>query len=333
MDLSNSTSKVFFNYLTNLKIGLVFAFLFLVLTVVLIPYFIIRYYMRVKFYKREMKLDSIQKVLSVCNCFAAGVFLTTGMLDILNDVLKDMNEAMKTYQIKSTFPLGTFVVICGIFLILYIEEGIRLIPNLCKQKRVRFESRVFHSSITEEVQFERTSDGKTYNTFSENKEKSLEKFPESKIDEISLKILIIAIAIHSIFEGLALGLQVNVKDTLLLFMAISIHKSVLALTIGLELAQTDISYKMSVIFATIFSISSPIGICIGFILNYFENPNSPSLLMGSTILQGLACGTFFYIVFFEILPQEMSNKNHKIIKVLSLSIGFILVSVLIFVLH
>ena len=44
------------------------------------------------------------------------------------------------------------------------------------------------------------------------------------------------------------------------------------------------------------------------------------LVCGS--LQAVACGTFLYVTFFEVLPHEMNSGGNRILKVLCIILGF-----------
>ena len=52
---------------------------------------------------------------------------------------------------------------------------------------------------------------------------------------------------------------------------------------------------------------------------------APSLLhdVTSGILQGIAGGTFLYITFLEVLPQELNVQKNRIWKICFILLGFI----------
>ena len=51
-------------------------------------------------------------------------------------------------------------------------------------------------------------------------------------------VLMIALSVHAIFEGLALGLSVEFKDTLNIVIAIVIHKAAASCALGISLVKT-----------------------------------------------------------------------------------------------
>ncbi|XP_033634010.1 zinc transporter ZIP1-like [Asterias rubens] len=133
-------------------------------------------------------------------------------------------------------------------------------------------------------------------------------------------LLLLALSLHSLFEGLALGLQSNIAQLLGIFSAIVIHKTILALSLGVNFVQSNL-HKATVIQSSIcFSVMAPIGIVIGVLVT--EGFNSIAHGITSGVLQGLATGTFLYITFFEVLPMEMSQPGDRLLKLLSTLIGF-----------
>ncbi|THD27430.1 Zinc transporter zip1 [Fasciola hepatica] len=171
---------------------------------------------------------------------------------------------------------------------------------------------------------------------------------------LQVVVLLCAMSVHSLFEGLAVGLQSTVHHTLSLFSAILLHKLIIAAGIGVNLAtatttssnddestttRTPVSSpgaNRSVVnrrivayqsLATlIFAGSSPLGVLIGWGL-LRDAPQSGTLLMSTAILQGLACGTFFFVVFCELLPTEFrEGVGDRLGKLLFLILGFLMVA-------
>lgn len=141
-------------------------------------------------------------------------------------------------------------------------------------------------------------------------------------------LLLGALSIHSVFEGLAIGIQETENDVWTLSVAVFIHKSILAFSLGVNFLKTGMS-KMGMFQSLIlFSLMAPVGITIGIIITEeFSQKFQQSIANGS--LQGLATGTFLYITFFEVLPHEMSTPKNRLLKVLSIVLGFSVICLLI----
>lgn len=113
--------------------------------------------------------------------------------------------------------------------------------------------------------------------------------------------IVLALSLHEIFEGLAIGLEDNSSSVWFLFAAVSAHKLVLAFCIGVELLVAHTRSILAIVYTLTFAIVSPVGIFVGILIS---NTNTNEQSISSAILQGLACGTLLYVVFFEILSKH-----------------------------
>jgi len=139
-------------------------------------------------------------------------------------------------------------------------------------------------------------------------------------------LLLLALSLHSLFEGLALGLLKSNDTIISIFSALIIHKLVMGFSLGLNLVQSDLSVCSVVGSVTFFSITSPIGAAIGIVLAELYQTPLAQLVCGS--LQAIACGTFLYVTFFEVLPHEMNSGGNRLLKVLSIILGFSFIAVM-----
>ncbi|XP_039968613.1 protein zntC [Bactrocera tryoni] len=130
--------------------------------------------------------------------------------------------------------------------------------------------------------------------------------------------IVLALSLHELFEGMAIGLESNASDVWFMFGAVSAHKLVLAFCVGVELIVARTRFVLCAVYVLTFAIVSPIGIGIGILISHSDGITSPNI--PSAILQGLACGTLLYVVFFEIL-----SKNHSgLVAYFSLLVGFLI---------
>ncbi|VDM70159.1 unnamed protein product [Strongylus vulgaris] len=74
--------------------------------------------------------------------------------------------------------------------------------------------------------------------------------------------------------------------------------------------------------ACLFSIQVLIGGLGGMeIMSMLSGGDRTTAALVSTILQGVACGTFLYITTFEILPHELEKTGTRLVKLACLFIG------------
>lgn len=134
-----------------------------------------------------------------------------------------------------------------------------------------------------------------------------------------------ALAIHSIFEGIALGLQPDMTTTLEMVIAIGVHKGAAATSLGICLVKNfpnDFRLARTLVF--LFAIASPVGIIIGMLA---ANAGE----MADVIMSSLAGGTFIYIGCTEMIVAEFSVSGNRGYKLIAYLCGAALITSLCFI--
>jgi len=147
-------------------------------------------------------------------------------------------------------------------------------------------------------------------------------------------VTIAAFSAHSVFDGVAIGLQESTSQIWTMFFAICIHKLVVAFAVGMELLEKTSSLTITSIHMTLFSLMSPIGILIVILTETsMKEGDNPVIIM----LSAVATGTILYIVFFEILQRDRSKDGSKLtgfVLYLAMIAGFAaMVCITLFIVH
>ena len=164
-----------------------------------------------------------------------------------------------------------------------------------------------------------------YNTFEGNDNKSPAHQENCVVDEncgrkIALRdfFTVLALSFHSVFEGLAIGLEPTSEDVLLLFagkiilkqflghilgftlifhnhsfnqisfysfLAIASHKYIIAFCVGLELHNANTPLRLYSTYMLIFSLMSPLGVGIGIGITSATSTQSTAYILSVAILQ------------------------------------------------
>ena len=77
-----------------------------------------------------------------------------------------------------------------------------------------------------------------------------------------------------------------------------------------------------------FSVTGPVGIIAGIVITDVWDSHASNLAAG--LLQGIACGTFLYMTFFEMFPAEFNYARDRMLKLLLLVLGFSTVTAVLF---
>ena len=136
-------------------------------------------------------------------------------------------------------------------------------------------------------------------------------------------MIVFALSFHSIFDGLAIGLQDTTAHMIQLMVAVSMHKLLIAFVVGLEIFSATKSVSRVFLYMLPFSSMSPVGLIVAAVTKL----NLSNSLVG--ILTGLSTGSLLYITFFEILFREKSNsKLSGLIQFMAVFTGFCLMAAL-----
>jgi zinc transporter 1/2/3 len=122
-------------------------------------------------------------------------------------------------------------------------------------------------------------------------------------------LVVVALSFHSVFEGLAIGIQQTQRDVWYLFTAVSIHACAILFCIGLELVTSGVRVINIVLYIVILALVSPLGVAIGILVTIKSSTEGPTQDLVVAVLQGIAGGTILYITFFEVLDRERRKQN------------------------
>lgn len=265
------------------------------------------------------------RVISLLNCFAGGVFLGTCLLDLFPEVQDNIDDVMTALKIDSSFPVAEFLVVLGLFTVLIVEQ----ISLECRSESTRLEEEEREPLLQGSVQDANAPNGDPEVTFQYGTVQPINEaahhshsHDNSNSTNSSLRALLLSVALslHSIFEGLAIGLQKNVEAVLQIFAAVVLHKCVIAFGLSLNLVQSKLRTRVIVQLTLIFCLAAPIGMGIGMGVELLSNSLEATILSG--ILQGMACGTFLYVTFFEVLPHELNSSDLRTPKMIFIILGF-----------
>ena len=134
-------------------------------------------------------------------------------------------------------------------------------------------------------------------------------------DELNLKkkklsafILLLSLSIHGLFECLALGIQTDYTNTLLLFIALMIHKWAEAFALGVLFVKAKFSNKFYVLLFTLFDIIVRVVVALVLVLA----ATAGEFVEG--IFLSISTGTFLYVSCSEVIIEEFSTPDKRYVK-------------------
>lgn len=113
-------------------------------------------------------------------------------------------------------------------------------------------------------------------------------------------ILLSALSIHSIFEGMAIGVSSNPTEVTSTCVAVLAHKAFAGFALGSAMVASQMDERHFFILVSVFAFCGVLGIFLGMI---FETVGTDSSVVGT--IQAVVAGTFLYVSIVDIGLKEI----------------------------
>ncbi|XP_053121583.1 zinc transporter ZIP2 [Hemicordylus capensis] len=266
---------------------------------------------QIKWFQINMARGKHRRILSFIGCFAAGVFLGACIMHMMADALGDIQEELKKRQLQGGFvpkqnstskdddsevyPFGELIISFGFFLVFFIES---FVLHCCP--------RAVHAHGDHE---------------SHDDHKGM---PESH-SSFRAFVLFLSLSFHSVFEGLAIGVQKEKADAIQLCLAVLIHKAIVVFSLSMKLVQSGTPARWRLLYLVFFALMSPAGIGVGIGISLTKSDGTG---LAQAVLEAVATGTFLYVTFLEILPYELQSHESPLAKLFFISLGFSIMAII-----
>ncbi|CAL4063149.1 unnamed protein product [Meganyctiphanes norvegica] len=304
------------------------------------------------------KKELIEKLMSGFLCFGAGIFLATTFIHLMPETRSNVEIAMaKEYISATNLPVAEIIFCGGFFLIYCVEEVLHICVNHRKNDpepkfrdtRLSSIGVLNLSSLTPEpkprthrissigalqmnniphleVPHENvtTTSLVVPDIYSHNKLRSTNTIPRNIVKNTVMKslMIVVALSLHSIMEGVAVGLETESIDMWMIWAAITAHKVIIAFSLGMELLESQFGLSPFLIAMITFSVASPLGGLLGTAALALATQESGPSFVTAMILQGLSGGCILYVTFCEILERERAREHGSLMRLLTLMAGF-----------
>lgn len=289
------------------KIVVIVVLLLVTLIFGFIPYVLNRWFKWTN--RAQTNARDFLAVLCLLN-FGGGVLFATTFIHILPAVVGTVDALQRCDMLVTTpFALPEILMCTGFYLMYSIEELMYFVVGQQQRRKrqalQRAEKAEMGVELTEEQQQQQEQEVAVVVVSEEEEEQP---------NWLRGLGIIVALSLHELFGGMSIGLEGSVGTVWFMCGAIAAHKLVLAFCIGMEIMMAHTRWLIAVIYLVVFSIVTPIGVGIGIAVSESSSANEPSIPAG--ILQGIACGTLLYVVYFEIVA-----KNHAGWRIFLCSLG------------
>ncbi|XP_032805303.1 zinc transporter ZIP1 [Petromyzon marinus] len=307
------------------------------------------------------------RLFQLLSSTTAGVFLATCLLDLLPDYLASMQEALSDLRATTAFPLAEFILSVGFFAVMLLEQAVlsmhgraMTLPVAASSGSRSSETRALlspagsspasepphvkavvlrppaasKSSAAADPEPGRWASGGPGAPAEDAEAGAHLHVDRSSHSAVRAWGLLVSLALHSVLEGLAVGLQqpgspgASLAGLVGLCAAVVVHKCAVASGLCVRLVQARLGRQTSFAALLGFALMSPVGVTVG--IGLLDSPALAESHMPRAVLQGLATGTFLYVTFLEILPHELNSQHCRLLRAVCLLVGFSVITATLF---
>lgn len=257
------------------------------------------------------KVESYPLIISTLNCLAAGFILGFGFLHILPDAAADWIEAGHNEKVQN-YPVVYMLALVAFVLILVIEKSVLEYARSSHSHTASADlAAVSLESSKQPSSNALDTDQSPSHTHDEHAFHSHEMFVNGKTPATAAMVTF-GLSLHSVFEGIAIGLGKTEYSTISVFIAILLHKIAEGFAIGINMQRAKVSRIQFFVLLSIFAAVVPIGVAIGW--GVVSSVDDQAHATASAILNGFAVGVFMYISILGVMVEEFASGQRIYLK-------------------
>ncbi len=242
-----------------------------------------------------------QELISLANAFSGGVFLSLAFGHMIPHSLEGFELAGFAHNVPF------LVTLAGYLLIFFVEK-------------IAFDT---HGFIEEHHHHHHGSSSKAADDKKKNGGAAVAaggaSSPTGGASGRSAVILLLALAVHSIFETMALGLSDTPVQAGLLATSIALHQPAESIALLVAFLKSGLSEAQTTRYLSIFSAIGTVGVFMGLAVSSFAGA------VWDSVFVALTAGTFIYVGCTEIVAEEFEEPERKWQKFGALLAGVVIV--------
>lgn len=245
--------------------------------------------------------------LSLANCLSGGVFIATFFVGLMPEVRSMFQEVFDTYKVDTNFPITECAMFLGFIIALGIEQSVLEyrekkkgiyaslpqgfpeenpksdlanpatfpLKDVCDPNTLDYDSdSVTRTTVLPGGNSRMDNEsilGSPVHSHSHNHHGHSHDIGDLLTGDsgIRLGMLMVSLGVHSIFEGLALGLQTSIPALINLVVGVAVHELLVAFAMGVNVSRLRLKPPTVMKLALIFSASIPAGqVCLFCLSSY-----------------------------------------------------------------
>lgn len=250
-------------------------------------------------------LSPEKDIFFIVKAFAAGVILSTGMVHILPDAFESLSSPCLSENPWGNFPFSGFIAMLSAIGTLMVDT----FANSYYKRSHFLKSKPINSDEENQAEHAGHVHLHTHATHGHSHGPALEDSDSSNLirHRIVSKVLELGIVVHSVIIGVSLGASQNPKEIKPLVAALTFHQLFEGMGLGGCISQAKFKLKVISVMAIFFTLTTPIGIAIGFGISNIYDENSPTALIVEGVFNSASAGILIYMALVDLLSADFMN--------------------------
>ncbi|KAL2895784.1 Zinc transporter 7 [Bienertia sinuspersici] len=220
----------------------------------------------------------------VVRAFASGVIVATGFMHVMPDSWDDLTSPCLPNNPWKVFPFTPFITMISAYATMMMDS---------------FSIAYYEKKIKSKQQNE--NGGQILQVITDYDSTRLLK------DRVIAQVLETGIVVHSVVIGLSMGSSDNPCTIKPLIAAICCHQLFEGIGLGGCILQAEYGLKIKAGMVFFFSITTPLGIVLGILLQNVYKENSPTALIVVGVLNAVSAGLLIYMAMVNLLSSDFKG--------------------------
>ncbi|XP_009625957.1 zinc transporter 8-like [Nicotiana tomentosiformis] len=244
--------------------------------------------------------------------FAAGVILATGFVHILPDAFESLSSPCLPEKPWGDFPFAGFIAMVaaiGTMMVDLVAMSYFRRSHLKRQKPVNSDEEKEGGMINQNNHVH----VHTHSTHGHAHGSVVPLEEGSELDlsrrRVISQVLELGILVHSVIIGISLGASESPKTIKPLVAALTFHQLFEGIGLGGCISEARFKLRKTAMMAIFFSLTTPMGIAIGFGISTVYSETSPTALMVEGIFNSIATGILVYMALVDLLAADFMSSR------------------------
>ncbi|KAL8150948.1 hypothetical protein V2J09_020756 [Rumex salicifolius] len=259
--------------------------------------------------KRVKALSPDGDVFFMIKAFAAGVILATGFIHILPDSFEKLSSPCLKGGAWEDFPFAGFVAMVAAIGTLMIES-----TATGYYRRVHFKGEKAVVGVDADVEHAghvhmhtHAAHGHSHGDASVVGTAEVAGRLELIRQRVTTQVLELGIMVHSVIIGVTLGTSGSLSTIKPLMAALCFHQFFEGMGLGGCIVQAKFKWRAVLAMATVFCLTTPLGLAIGIGITNIYKESSPTPLIVQGVFDSAASGILIYMALVDLLAADFMN--------------------------